>query len=422
MAYTKIITIHDRLDNRLKYIMNENKTVDKESKYSSKDMAAEDINYVTCVNCSMIDPHTSMEKTKVRFGKKYSKRQGYHLIQSFKPGEGTADMVHEIGVKWATELFGDRYQFVVTTHLDKDYLHNHVIVNSTSFVDGKQFTNSKEDFKRMMEISNRICREYGLSVIDNPKARKHSKTVPGYIRTNIKKDIDKCKEKSFTWIGFKNLMEMEGYRFTYIDRFPCVISPYCDQPIPFNSLGKKYNPESIEEFIINDVENSRKSKYYSFNYLENNKNKLSGFMRIYYRFLYDVGILPKRKVKQYLSREMRKQCNKLDKISQEVELMAKQNIKSIEDLAALKEVYQSDLDKLVAQRKGIYAKAYKESNLVEKEKLKLDAKSLTPGISDLRNKLKLLKDIESRSNRLNELCEKLEQDKKDKKKSRNDER
>lgn len=400
MAYTKIITIHDRMDHCIDYICNQKKTIDGNMDYVSKDMAVEDMEYTTCCNCSMFHPYEDMESTKERFGKSDSKRKGYHLIQSFKPGEGTADMVHEIGVRWATELFGDRFEFVVSTHLDKDYLHNHVVVNSTSFVDGKQYTNSKNDFRKMIEVSNRLCREYGLSVIENPESKGYSKRVPGYLRTSIKNDIDRCKEISFTWTDFVRNMELEGYEFTKIDNIVCVRSPYYKDPIPLNSLGRKYNQDTIYDYIAYEAKDQRKIHYSTLDNLYKKRKQLSGFMKLYYRFLYETGILPNYKVKKYVSKEMRQECKKLNQISQEVDLMVRLKIDTLDDLNFYRENYQNELDKLLLQRKNLYTKAYKEDNLIEKEKLKIQAKELTPKIKELRNKFKLLNGIEERASRI----------------------
>lgn len=132
MAITKMWAIKKRLDTALKYIDDDNKTIDAALQYVSRNEATENKRYVTCINCSLDSPYEDMMNTKRIFHKADSKRLAYHAVQSFKPGEGNADTIHEIGVKLAEELYGDRYEIVITTHLDKDHLHNHIIINSTS--------------------------------------------------------------------------------------------------------------------------------------------------------------------------------------------------------------------------------------------------------------------------------------------------
>ena len=92
----------------------------------------------------------------------------YHVIQSFAEGEVDAETAHEIGVKLAEEMFRDRFEVVVATHLNTNHIHNHLIVNSVSFVDGKKYEGTRTNYYRLREISDDLCRDYGLSVIANP--------------------------------------------------------------------------------------------------------------------------------------------------------------------------------------------------------------------------------------------------------------
>ena len=97
----------------------------------------------------------------------------YHGYQSFAPGEATPELAHEIGLALAKKLWGEKYQVLVATHLDKaHHLHNHFVVNTVSFVDGIKYYRSEKDYFAMQRESDRLCREYGLSVIENPPARK----------------------------------------------------------------------------------------------------------------------------------------------------------------------------------------------------------------------------------------------------------
>ena len=93
-------------------------------------------------------------------------------------------------VETATRLYGDRYQFVVCTHLDKDHLHNHIVLNPISIVDGKRYHNSMKDIYQLREVSDEICKEYGLSIVEKPQgkgqSRSHYYSARSYIR-EIKK-------------------------------------------------------------------------------------------------------------------------------------------------------------------------------------------------------------------------------------------
>lgn len=399
MAYTKTIVIKNRLDAPLNYIMNKEKTIDNEIDYVSRNKATEDMKYVTCVNCDGFDPKESMKRTKEMFGTADCKRIAYHLIQSFKPGEGDADTVHEIGLKWANELFGDRFEFVLTTHLDKEYLHNHLIVNSTSFVDGKQFTNTKADQRRREEVSDRLCRKYGYSVIEKRNGKHQSTNIPNYIRNDIRKEMDEVAKTAVTWTRFINNMRMIGYDFEEVDGIDCVYSPAYDQPIPFNSLGKNYTYEELVNKILGGGIHP-KITYEPLSNLEKHKRTLSHLQKLYYRWCYDLGILPHYTVKKKLSKEARKDLRKLDQISKEVELISRHNLQTLEDVSSFKEGIQSQIDTFVTERKSYYSKAQRENNLVEKEKLKQKAKEITPKIKELRQTKRLLEDLEIRTTNL----------------------
>lgn len=79
----------------------------------------------------------------------------------------TPEQAHEIGIKLAEELLGDKYQVVVSTHLNTDNIHNHFVLNSVSFLDGKRFCNTKKDYATMRKTSDRLCEDYGLSILKN---------------------------------------------------------------------------------------------------------------------------------------------------------------------------------------------------------------------------------------------------------------
>lgn len=128
--------------------------------------------FVSGVNCHPATAREEMIAVKKRFGKEDG-TVAYHGYQSFAPGEATPEMAHEIGVKLAQQLWGDKYQVIVATHLDKDsHLHNHFVVNTVSFLDGIKYHRTEKDYYEMQKASDNLCREYGLSVIENPQRGK----------------------------------------------------------------------------------------------------------------------------------------------------------------------------------------------------------------------------------------------------------
>lgn len=183
MAVTKIWKINGWIGDCLLYIENPNKTQNplvigdpklKEEEYQSlTDVIeyAEDGNktvrdterFVSGVNCDAETARQEMILAKNAF----DKNDGicaYHAIQSFAPGEVTPETAHEIGIRLAKEMWGERYQVLVATHLDHEHIHNHFVINSVSFLDGKRLWKEK-NYWQMRTVSDALCREYGLSLI-----------------------------------------------------------------------------------------------------------------------------------------------------------------------------------------------------------------------------------------------------------------
>ena len=176
MATTSLWHIEGRLKDLIAYVENPEKTrIDNPNlqplwdifSYVSRPEATEQGEYVSAINCLKEIALQQMILTK----KQYGKKNGYiawHGYQSFKPGEVTPEQAHQIGLQLAKEMWGDKYQIIVTTHLDKNHLHNHFYFNSVSFLDGRKYNYSKSEQRKLREVSDRICREHGLSVIEKP--------------------------------------------------------------------------------------------------------------------------------------------------------------------------------------------------------------------------------------------------------------
>lgn len=421
MATTKIWAVKNRLDHVLEYVSNEEKTIDKLGNYVSRDSATENQKYMTCINCSSNDPFTSMMNVKESFHDN-SKIIAYHAIQSFKPGEGNADIVHEIGVKTAEKLFGDRYQFVVCTHLDKEHLHNHIVINPISIVDGKRYHNSMVDIYKLREISDEVCKEYGLSIIDEPKGKGQSRNeyyqARSFIR-EIKKDMSDAVKRNYDFDSFIKDMKLEGYEFAKVEDLPCILHPNFSKAIPLALLGQKYSLDSIDKRIKKcettfvKLKITYKQKDANTLYQMYKEHKLNGFLKDVVKFQILIGILPNyAATKVKLSKEMRKECKKLDLITNATTFVAKNNIETFEELDSIINDLNNQLNELQNQRKQLYSKSYIENNLIEKAKLSDSAKRLTPEIKELRNDIKSLEYIKDHSQRCIDYNKELERKKK----------
>lgn len=141
------------LEDVISYAVNSDKTqqIDTEEEIVER--------FVSGVNCHPATARMEMMAVKKRFGKEDG-TVAYHGYQSFAPGEATPEIAHRIGVELAQRLWGNRYQVVVATHLDKEnHLHNHFVLNTVSFVDGIKYFRSAKDYHDMREISDTLCKE-----------------------------------------------------------------------------------------------------------------------------------------------------------------------------------------------------------------------------------------------------------------------
>lgn len=134
--------------------------------YAENDNKTDRKMYVGGINCSKQNAYAEMIAVQRRFGLR-GKVVGYHGIQSFREGEVTPEQAFEIGKATARKMWGDRYQVLVTVHLNTDNAHCHFVVNPVSFKDGTKFQNKIGDHKELRRVSDEICREHGLSVLEN---------------------------------------------------------------------------------------------------------------------------------------------------------------------------------------------------------------------------------------------------------------
>ena len=219
MAYTKVFAIRDRLDKRVNYAINADKTIlDDKIEYAINPKKTEEVRYVKVLNCHSIETaFNEMRATKQNFDK-VGDVLGYHIIQSFAPGEVTPEQAHKIGIEFARRMFGNDFQVVIGTHLDKAHPHNHIVVNSVSFVDGHKYHSSPESYyKEIRATSDELCRENGLSVIDPQGKGKHygewkaEQDGKPTIRGMIRAEMDAIIAEAYTLDTFFMLLERKGY-------------------------------------------------------------------------------------------------------------------------------------------------------------------------------------------------------------------
>ena len=269
MAYTKVFAIRRRLDDRIDYVVNGEKTaLDAGITYATNPEKTEQHFFTSTINCGSCETaYAEMQETKSRFGKK-SGVLGYHFIQSFAPGEVTPEQAHAIGVEFAQRLFGDRYEVVVGTHLDKAHLHNHVVVNSVSFVDGKKYHSSLGSYYfDVRSVSDALCRENDLSVIVPQGKGKHyaewkaENAGRPTIRSVIRGDIDSIIGEAYTYETFLMLLRRRGYvvQNNPNRKYVTVLPPGGKRAIRLDSLGDGYTEQDIRRRLAAQREGGAQS-------------------------------------------------------------------------------------------------------------------------------------------------------------------
>ena len=413
MAITKIWPVKDNLSRVYRYISNENKTTEDISDglnevltYTTQGYKTNEKEYITGINCS---PATAV-KQMIHTKKSYGKDDGvlaFHAIQSFKPGELTPEQCHEIGVRLAGLMWGDRFEVVVSTHLDKQHLHNHFVVNSVSFMDGKKFDNNRNDYCRFRHLSDDLCNGYNLSVIhSNGKGMHHSeweavKEGKPYFRQLIKHDVDVVLSYARNMDQFVEGLQEMGYEVSTSRKYIAVKHPQGQRMRRLKSLLRdgRYDEEHIEDRLYNNlilpmvkVHDAVPSHFY-----KGESKKLKGFRALYFKYMYMMGIIhAKDAPKRYPSAELRRDLIYMDKITEENTFLGKNNLETIEDVTAFKSKLDAEIHDLINDRKKIYGKLKRVKNEELKVQYESDRDDVTSKIAHLKKQLRLCHDIENR--------------------------
>ena len=190
---------------------------------------------------------------------------GRHLIQAFEPGEITPEEAHEIGMQLAKGLLGGKYEFVLTTHIDKNHIHNHLIFNAVSFTDHKHYHSNKQSYHYIRRTSDRICKEHGLSVIipgqDKGKSYiEHQAAQAGTsYKAKLKAAIDRLIPASADFEDLLLRLQREGYEIKRGKYVSCRASDQ-ERFTRMKTLGVDYTEEAITSRIAGRSRPSRQPK------------------------------------------------------------------------------------------------------------------------------------------------------------------
>lgn len=374
-------------------------------------------NFVSGINCHPATAREEMLSVKKRFGKETG-TVAYHGYQSFAPGEATPEIAHEIGVKLATKLWGEKYQVVVATHLDKEsHLHNHFVVNTVSFKDGIKYHRTAKDYHDMQVLSDELCREYRLSVIEDPQYgrskhygewRAEQEQRPTW-RGLVRADVDEAIRQSMTERQFYDALRKKGYEIKIgkdislrpkgKERFVRLV----------RNFGEEYSIAGIRTRILQQRRPERplpetppKKQHRRYRGSFRKAKKITGFRALYFHYCYLLGVFPKTKPqnRKRLHFLLREDLIKMDAITQEVRLLAEHRIDTAEQLSSYKSELESKISELTSDRKQLYRRqrtvAVKSDESLQIQ-IKAQITAMSGQLTQLRREVKLCDDIAQRS-------------------------
>ena len=421
MATTKIWRIKRQLGYVLRYAANEEKTevggqydpLNSALGYVTQEGKTEKNRLVTGINCTPDTAQETMTATKQKYGK-MDGTIAFHAYQSFAPGEVTPEQAHQIGIQLATELWGDRFEVLVATHVDKiSHIHTHFVINSVSFVDGSRFHSDAKFLHRMRSVSDRICAERGLSVGQNPQPgrTKHyaeysaEKAGKPTWRGTIKVDIDKAIAESYTDRQFFDALRRMGYEYK-IGQDISVRPPGKERFFRLaRNLGDDYTLENIRHRLGKTrlvdkpiIPQARPVKRHYCLRGSLPKSRKSHLRRMYLYYCYRLGVFkkhPQSPARMHFL--LREDLKDLDKYTREIRLLHTYRIDTDVQLLSFQEEKQQELDRLSEQRRILRNKLRSMKDPAETETTKKQIEQLTNTIARMRKEIRLCDDIYTRS-------------------------
>ena len=398
MAITKIWKFKSRLDQLIEYAINGEKTEQKL--------------YVSGINCIPDTAFYEMKNVK----KQFFKTEGiecFHGIQSFVKDEVTPEQAHEIGVKLANELWGEKFQVIVSTHLNTDNIHNHFVINSVSFIDGKRFYNTKRDYALMRKTSDRLCKEYGVTVLKQEE--KYNKYSTSNLYKELMRDsIDYAIASSKDYDEFIQILKDLDYIIT--DRNNALSirrEPYKRNTRIERQFGKNYSKENIYKRILETQASfpyspnpylliNRAYKYY--NSIKEKHYPQKGTI-LYLIFHYEklFGIKTENDLKSNITKitpKLIREIKKMDEYSNQAKLLATNNIKTEEELFDFEKSIYEKINPLKSNRENLWKKHKKAKTDDEKKDIENQIIDISKKISPLAEQIKCCNDITNRLNKI----------------------
>ena len=419
MATIGLWKVESRLDKVIKYVSNEEKTINEDFikdlhrviDYTIDYYKTEEQYFVTGINCGVETAYQEMCGTKKEFSKTGS-ILAFHGFQSFKEGEVTPELAHEIGVKLAEELWGDRFEVIVSTHVNTNHIHNHFVINSVSFRDGKRYYDKRSTYAEIRHVSDCLCAEYGLSVLEEKPCRNSRINYANYYKgvtirstyhSTTKEDIDRAIAQAYDYKDFLNLMRAMNYEV--INRYAKLSvkrPPYKRNIRIERSFGEEYSISNIQSRIENEHMPrtpfpEAKGVFKMFvNRPEHKNKKVGGIYGLFLYYCYLLGKFPKEYPNKRLPPSIRADVKKMEQISEETKLLVSQKIETYQQFLEYKNTIENQYEELMGKKELLWKKVNRSKNDNEKENIKKTIEELNMEIYSLRKEVVLCDGIEER--------------------------
>lgn len=340
---------------------------------------------VSAVNCQPGFAFEQMKATKKKFGKQ-DKRQAYHIILSFKEGETDPDTVFELTQKFVSEYLAKDYEVIFAVHDNTAHPHSHIIFNSVSFRDGKKYHYRKGDWERYIQpVTNRLCKEYGLSTIEPEDEAGKRKVKSGRDWNNcrdgkfvwadmVKRDIEACILQAASYKSFISMLGDKGYEIKNAecnDRFLSIKPKGIAKYVSLKLLGHEYEKDSLVQRIMSENISSDKEEHKEeikpkIIYCRVRRYKragLSGLQKKYYSRLYRTGKLKKKAYS--VAWKDRDEIKKMHRMQEQYLFLVRHDIHSVAGLEQVTENLIEIRKSASAQKSKVYRTSYKNKELYE---------------------------------------------------------
>lgn len=363
---------------------------------------------VSAINCQVDNAFEQMKETKKKFNKT-DKRQAYHIILSFKEGEVSPDTVFELTERFVKEYLGNDYEAVFAVHDNTEHPHSHIVFNSVSFRDGKKYHYQKEDWEKYIQpITNRLCKEYGLSTIELDEESGKRRGRDSYQEWNsyrdgkfvwsrmVARDVDACIIQAASFESFVSMLENKGYEVKNANgegKYLAVKPQGMKRFVRLKSLGEEYTEERIRQRIyeenISSYIKENKPRIVYCRVRRYKRAKMSGLQKKYYARLYRIGKLKKKAYS--VAWKYRDEKKKMQKLQAQYQFLVKELTEMIRSLTEAVQSHTGNyeaIEKMLKQMETIRLDEAVAKNLTSlNEKLEKENREFTEQLEGKQNEV-----------------------------------